>query len=81
MAERYTQHFWTMPMLKRAKALREAGLSYKAVATVLNLDYGDDLGLTSSGVRYALGKYFDLPRDYRRYRPERNQLQGGPRGA
>jgi hypothetical protein len=79
MAEPYTQHFWTMPMLKRAKALREAGLSYRAIATVLNLDY-NELGLTGPGVRYALGKYFDLPRDYRRCRAT-NQLKGGPRGA
>lgn len=81
MAEPYTQHFWTTPMLKRAKALREAGLSYQAIARVLNLDYGNDLDMTGPGVRYALHKYFNMPRDYRRYKPEQNPLRGGAHAA
>lgn len=32
--------FLTMPMLRRAQALRTAGLSYEAVVRVLELDYG-----------------------------------------
>lgn len=55
---------WSMPMLNRAKELREAGLSYGAIATVLNLDF--DCTLTKHSTRAALLSAFDMPRDYSR---------------
>lgn len=60
---------WTRPMLTRGKQLREAELSYQSIAIVINLDYGTEL--TGKGVRSALNKYFDMPKDYRRYDPNR----------
>lgn len=52
---------WTSTTLLRAGALRQAGLSYPAVAAVLSLDTGEDN--SEEQVRYYLQTYGGVLRD------------------
>jgi hypothetical protein len=54
----FTRHNVTVPQLRRMVVLRNAGLSYGAIAVVVNLDWGSSLN--GSNVRYWLGAYGPL---------------------
>lgn len=55
MSTRYVK--WTMPLLARADALRNAGLSYADVGRVLELDHGAKA--SGSAVSWALQRYMN----------------------
>lgn len=51
----------TVPMIRRALALRRAGLPYTNVAAVLALDYGRPVEAVQ--VRYYLQRYCGVPKE------------------
>ena len=57
---------WSKRMTNRANALRAVGLSYGAIAAVLNLDF--DADVNTEAVRYALQRYRNAAPDMSRSR-------------